>query len=72
MRLKLFKFCSIEMQINSELYIDPTCNQINFTKLAESFLSENNIEIGSNEESEIFELVIDWFNQWKFKSKYNN
>lgn len=62
-----------EMKNNSNLYVDKLTNEVDLTKLAESYLIEHpEIEINSDDEVKIFELVIDWFEQWDEKLKYNN
>ncbi len=69
---EVFKFFSKEMCNNPELYTDSQSNTVNYTKLAEAYLTEKNIEIESEEENTVFEAVIDWFLQWEGRYFFNN
>ena len=69
----LFTYFATEMRKNTSLYVDTTCNQVNLTLLAESYLFDHEeIEAGSDEETTVFEAVVDWYNQWTGKTRYNN
>ena len=48
----------------------PLLNQVNLTLLAEAYICNNIVII--EEEEEVYEAAIDWFDQWKDKGKYNN
>jgi hypothetical protein len=70
MKAKYKHFFDNEMETNPELYILTRSNEINLTLLAEEYIC-NNIVIIEDEE-EVYEATIDWFNQWKHREKYNN
>jgi len=70
MKNKYKAFFDSEMKLYPELYIDHTSNTVNLTLLAESYIN-NTILLLDNEE-EVYEAAIDWFDQWKDKNKYNN
>jgi len=50
--------------------LDKSDNQINLTTLAECYINQFNV--AEESEEEVFESVIDWFEGWKDKDKYNN
>ena len=68
MKTILYKYFASEIKHNPNLYVDVLTNTLDFTLLAESYLYDNNIE----DENEVFEAVIDWFNGWTGKTNYNN
>ena len=57
-------------ELYPELYVDKSDNTVNLTLLAETYIY-NTILHPDNEE-EVYEAAIDWFDQWKDKDKYNN
>lgn len=57
-----------ELKNNLNLYLDKSTNEINLTTLAESYIHEFNVD----SEEEVFEFVIDWFENWSGRSKFNN
>lgn len=59
-----------ELKNNLNLYLDRSTNEINLTTLSESYIHEFNVDL--EEEEEVFEFVIDWFETWSGRSKFNN
>lgn len=64
------KFFENEMSHNQSLYVDKSCNHVNLTVLAESFLDEHNVS--KSQEEQVYEGVVDWFKSWRGKVGYNN
>lgn len=62
------KFFENEMVHNPSLYVDRSCNSVNLTTLAESFIDEHS---PSNQE-EVYEGAIDWYKGWRGKVGFNN
>ena len=63
-------FFANELRDNLNLYLDKSSNTINLTTLAECYIFSFNV--AEESEEEVFESVIDWFDGWKDKDKYNN
>ena len=59
-----------ELKNNLNLYLDRSSNEINLTTLSESYIHEFNVDL--EEEEEVFEFVVDWFETWLGRSKFNN
>lgn len=68
MRENVYKFCQTKMQLDPDSFIDSS-QCFNFTGMAEAFLSENGLDPEKNEV--VFELVVDWFNQWPERVYFN-
>lgn len=60
-----------ELRNNLNLYLDKSCNTINLTTLAESYIDQFYITDTKKIEL-VFEGVIDWFESWSGKSRFNN
>lgn len=68
----LFTYFATEMRNNSSEYVYTTCNQVNLTLLAEGYLLDHEeIEVGSDDETTVFDAAVDWYNQWTGKTRYN-
>ena len=63
-------FFANELKNNLNLYLDSSCNTINLTTLAECYINQYNVATESEEE--VFEAVIDWFDSWSGRFKFNN
>lgn len=63
-------FFAKELRNNLNLYLDKTTNEINFTTLGECYINQYNVAPESEEE--VFEAVIDWFESWSGRFKFNN
>lgn len=60
---EVFKHFDNEIKNSPELYLDSS-NSVNLTKLTESYLDKHpEIVMESEEESKIFELACDWFEE---------
>jgi len=57
-----------ELVHNPSLYVDQTCNMVNLTILAESFIDEHQ---PANKE-QVYESAIDWFKGWRGNVRYHN
>lgn len=59
-----------ELANNPELYVDKSTNTVNLTTLAECYINDYNVQ--PKMEEEVFEGVVDWFENWSGRNKYNN
>ena len=66
----LYPYFEREMNENPELYVDSS-NTFVSTYLAEAYLNENE-DLPEDEEEDVYDAVIDWFEQWEGRHKYNN